>query len=107
MARKFAELEAKMSPRARAASDRRAQELLEEVALQDLRQALGLTQTQVAETLAVNQTAVSKLEGRGDMYVATLRRYIEALGGELELVARFPDRRVIINQFNESEGRAA
>ena len=82
MARNFEELRAKMSPEARAESDRLTQKMLAEIALQDLRVALNLTQAQVAEALA------------------TLRRYIEAMSGRLELVASFPDRRVVINQFD-------
>ncbi len=101
MARKFAELEAKMSPAARAEAARRTRQMLEEIALQELRQALRLTQAEVARLLEVNQAAISKMEGQGDMHVMTLRRYIEALGGELKLVASFPDREVIINQFSE------
>lgn len=107
MAKKFQTLLDRMSPQARAEIERRVQAELAEIALQDLRRALNLTQAQVAEALAVNQAAVSKMEGQGDMYVTTLRRYIEALGGRLKLVASFPDREVVINQFDEAEGRAA
>jgi len=102
MARKFAELEAKMSPQARAEADRRAGIMLAEIALQDLRQKLNLTQAQVAQALEINQAAVSKMEGQSDMYVTTLQRYITALGGQLKLVASFPDREVVINQFDEA-----
>ena len=71
----------------------RAAELIaEEMSLQDLRRAIGKTQSAVAKRLKVGQHAVSKLETRGDMYVSTLRGFVEAIGGELELVARFPDR---------------
>jgi hypothetical protein len=71
----------------------RAKELIaEEMSLQDLRRAVGKTQTAVARRLKVGQDAVSKLETRSDMYISTLRGFIEAMGGELELVAQFPDR---------------
>lgn len=71
---------------------RAAQLIAEEMSLQDLRRAIGKTQTAVAKRLKVGQDAVSKLETRGDMYVSTLRGFVEAIGGELELIARFPDR---------------
>lgn len=64
----------------------------EEMSLQQLRRAIGKTQAAVARRLAVGQDAVSKLEARGDMYLSTLREVLTAMGGELELIARFPDR---------------
>ena len=57
----------------------------------------------MAEQLHLEQPAVSKLERRTDMYVSTLRKYIEAMGGELEIVAHFPEGNVRINQFEELE----
>lgn len=71
----------------------RARELIaEEMSLQDLRKAIGKTQTQIAKRLKVGQEAVSKLEKRSDMYISTLRSVVKAMGGELDLIARFPDR---------------
>ena len=71
----------------------RAEQLIaEEMSLQDLRKAIGKTQTAIAKRLKVGQDAVSKVETRGDMYVSTLRDFIRAMGGELELVAQFPGR---------------
>ncbi len=64
----------------------------EEMSLQDLRKAIGKTQTAVAKRLKVGQDAVSKLETRSDMYISTLRGVLKAMGGELELIAHFPDR---------------
>lgn len=61
------------------------------LSLRALRKARTMTQEQLAETLSIAQGDVSKLERRADLYVSTLRRYIEAMGGELEIVARFPD----------------
>ncbi len=95
MAKSYELLRARMSPERRARNDQAAQELLAEMALQDLRQALDLTQAQVAEVMASNQTPPA---GTSDVYVASLRQYIEALGGQLKLVASFPDREVVINQ---------
>lgn len=71
----------------------RAKELIsEEMSLKDVRKAVGKTQVQIAKRLKVGQDAVSKLETRSDMYLSTLRDYVRAMGGELELVARFPGR---------------
>jgi len=55
----------------------------------------------LAETLNVNQAAVSKIERRTDMYISTLRAYIRAMGGDLEIVAKFPDGEVKIVNFVE------
>jgi hypothetical protein len=71
---------------------RAAQLIAEEMSLQDLRKAIGTTQTAIAKRLKVGQDAVSKLETRNDMYISTLRGFVEAMGGELQLVATFPDR---------------
>ncbi len=90
MAKPFRELKAKMSPEARAEADQRTKALLEEMVLSELRQALQLSQTAVAKIMTVQQASVSKLENRSDLYISTLRRYIEAIGGELEISARLP-----------------
>lgn len=71
----------------------RAERLIaEEMSLQDLRKAMGKTQVKIAKRLKVGQDAVSKIETRGDMYLSTLRGFLKAMGGELELVAKFPNR---------------
>ena len=69
--------------------------------LQELRQARQLSQEQRATILQVKQASISKLERRTDMYISTLRQFIEAMGGELEIVAKFPDGVVRITQFQE------
>jgi len=66
--------------------------IAEEMSLRELRKARERSQQAVGEILAINQAAVSKIERRTDMYVSTLRSFIEAMGGELEIIARFPDR---------------
>ena len=99
MAKQFRDLVAWMSPESRARSDALYRQLLAEMPLQELRRALDLTQQQVAATLGINQVAVSKMEGQTDMYVSTLRRFVEAMGGELRIVARFPQGAVEISQF--------
>src|SRR5689334_15536052 len=90
VARKFRELETKMSRDSIARSDAMYIQLREEMVLEELRDALRLTQEQLAKTLNVDQSAISKLERRTDMYVSTLERFIEAMGGRLEIRAVFP-----------------
>jgi transcriptional regulator with XRE-family HTH domain len=104
MVGKFKELEAKMSPEAIARSDVRYVELKADMALEELRGALRLTQQQLAKTLNVDQSAISKLERRTDMYVSTLERFIEAMGGRLEIRAVFPTGAVRITQFEKIAG---
>ena len=77
----------------RAKVDARAAELIaEEMTLRDLRRALARTQVHLARELGVKQETVSRLEKRSDMLLSTLRGYVEAMGGQLELLATFPDR---------------
>jgi DNA-binding XRE family transcriptional regulator len=99
MARKFRELEARMPSEAITASDTIYTRLKESMALEELRDALRMTQQELAKTLNVDQSAVSKLEHRTDMYVSTLRRCIAAMGGQLEIRANFPEGSVRISQF--------
>lgn len=103
MARKFSELRAKMDPVRRARVDARVKEAIAEMPLCDLRRARELSQVRLAEALETTQSEISKIEHRTDLYVSTLRSYIEAMGGELEIVARFPDGSVKVNQFRDSE----
>jgi DNA-binding XRE family transcriptional regulator len=85
----------------------RAQELIaEELTLQDLRKAQKLTQEQMATVLNIGQDSISRLEKRSDMMLSTMRSYVEAMGGSLELVARFPKRApVIIASMNDISGQ--
>jgi len=98
--RQFAELRARMSPSARARAAQLAQKMLEEMPLQEIRRARHLTQEQLAVTLDATQPEISKIERRTDLYISTLRRYVEAMGGTLDIVARFPDGDIRINQFH-------
>ncbi len=101
MAKKFEALRARMSPEAQARVEARAQAMLAEMPLQELRQARGLSQKMLADVLHVQQPSIAKMEKRTDMYISTLRSHIEAMGGELEIVARFPDGAVKISNFSE------
>lgn len=88
-----------MSPERRAANARATEDMLQQMALHELRQAREKSQEELAALLAVGQPAVAKMERRADMYVSNLRRYVEALGGTLEITARFPDAEVKIMNF--------
>ena len=99
MAKKFRDLVAQMPKERQARIAAETQRLIDEMPLQELRRALDLTQQQVAASLGINQVAVSKMEGQTDMYVSTLRRFVEAMGGELHIVAHFPQGTVEISQF--------
>lgn len=99
MAKKFAELEARMSPEAREQAQALYHQHLQEMPLHELRKAQALSQETLAKALNINQAAVSKMERRTDMYISTLRNYIQAMGGELEIIATFPDGQVKIENF--------
>jgi transcriptional regulator with XRE-family HTH domain len=88
-----------MSPASRARSEAKAERMIQEMALDELRAARALTQEHLSTILGVKQAAISKLERRADMYVSTLRQFIEAMGGQLEIRAVFPDGDVRITQF--------
>lgn len=103
MTRKFSELRNRMPLDARAQADRQTQTMLAEMPLHELRRARGLSQQVPAEALHIQQPSVAKLERRTDMYISPPRSHIEAMGGELEVVARFPDGAVKINNFAELE----
>lgn len=100
MTKKFSSLRAQMSARARNRSQRRAEELLEAMSLNQIRRARRVTQGRLASAMQTSQSEVSKIEQRTDTYVSTLHNYIRALGGELDIVARFPDGAVRISQFS-------
>ncbi len=99
MTKKFATLRAKMTPESQVRANERANAMLAEMPLHELRQARGLSQKKLVEVLRIQQPAVAKLEKRTDIYLSTHRRHIEAMGGELEVIARFPDGAVKINNF--------
>jgi DNA-binding transcriptional regulator YiaG len=102
-ARNFRELEAKMSPESRARVAARVKESLEHMSLEQLRAARELTQEHLAALLGIKQASISKMERRTDMYIGTLSRFIEAMGGQLEIRACFPDGSVRITQFSEKK----
>jgi len=90
-------------------ADRRARfegwvhEDLSDMLLSEIRRLAGLTQEQLAVSLGVKQPTLSQLESQDDMQISTLRRIVEALGGELEIIATLPTGRVTLSQFKEPE----
>lgn len=76
--------------------ERAAQLSAEEMTLRELRRARKLTQTRMARTLGISQDSVSRLEKRSNLLLSTLRKTIEAMGGNLSLVAEFPDREPVV-----------
>lgn len=94
MANKWNSLKRKMSPEVQARVDARVKATLQTMPLAEIRKAIGMTQADLAGKLDVAQGSVSKIENAADMYLTTLRKYVEALGGELHLTATFTDGRV-------------
>ena len=103
MVKKFSALRAKMSPDAQARSAARAEAMLLEMQLQELRKSRNVTQVELANLMQVEQASISKLERREDMYVSTLREYVRALGGELKLVAAFPDGEIQVHPYEPAQ----
>ncbi len=99
--RPFTELTKDFSPERRQRIDDMKRELLAEMPLHELRRALELTQRDLARLLNVNQPAISKIEQRSDVYISSLRSYIEAAGGKLKIIAEFPEGEVAITNFSE------
>jgi DNA-binding XRE family transcriptional regulator len=95
----------KLSPAQRKKVETRAAQLIaEEMTLRELRHARKLTQVRVAKKLGITQDSVSRLEKRSDLLLSTLRKTVEAMGGNLSLVAEFPDREpVVLSGIAEDE----
>ena len=100
----FEEVKAALSPEVRKLAQDRATELRDELAtLREIRKRQGITQVKLAKELGIAQEGVSRLERRNDTLVSTLRKTVEAMGGELHIVAEFPDRgRVELSGFGEA-----
>jgi DNA-binding XRE family transcriptional regulator len=98
----------KLSPAQRKKVEARAAQLIaEEMTLRELRKARKLTQVRMAKQLGITQDSVSRLEKRSDLLLSTLRKTVEAMGGNLSLVAEFPDRPpVVLAGIAEDESRA-
>ncbi len=94
MARTLDQVLTGLPAKRRAKIERRAGELA--TTLKDLREAFAHTQVELAESLGVGQDTISRIERRSDLLLSTLRRYVEAMGGRLELVAHFPNRSPLV-----------
>jgi transcriptional regulator with XRE-family HTH domain len=95
----------KLSPAERKKVEDRAAEIIaEEMSLRDLRKARKLTQARVAKTLGITQDSVSRLEKRSDILISTLRKTVKAMGGDVRIVAEFPDRApVVVSALSEGD----
>ena len=102
MAKKFDRLRKGMSPASQARADAMARQMLAEMALREIREAVGMTQTELADIMGIRQASLSKIEHQPDMQLSTLRRIIAALGGELQIIAKFPTGQVTIGPLGET-----
>jgi hypothetical protein len=102
MAQKWSDIRRKHSPEVEERIRRKV--AAKGMMLNQLREARQLTQVNLAAELHINQGAVSMMEKRTDMYISTLRNYIEAMGGELKITAEFPDGSIQIEQFEAAAG---
>jgi len=102
MERNFRELENNMAPESRARAKARAREMMTEMLLSELRKSAGVTQEELASSLGIKQPTLSRMESQSDMQISTLRRVIESLGGELEIIAHLPDGDVRLSQFQDA-----
>ncbi|HWE95437.1 MAG TPA: helix-turn-helix domain-containing protein [Tepidisphaeraceae bacterium] len=101
MAKTFDELVRRTtSKRTRQRAADRTRELLGELFISEIRTLRGKSQREVARVLGIKQPSLSKLENQSDMQISTLRRIVSALGGELEVIAKFPKGRVKLDQFD-------
>ena len=98
----FSDLTKGISQERRAKIEVQKVELREEMALHDLRKAIGASQEVVAHSLGVKQPAIAKMERRTDIRIQSLRRMIEAMGGTLEISARFQNGKVRITNYNDT-----
>jgi DNA-binding XRE family transcriptional regulator len=96
-------MQAMPEERRRRIEERAAELIAEEFRLRDLRRLRRLTQARLSKKLKIGQEGVSRIEKRSDLYLSTLRSYIEGVGGELTLMVKFPDRPpVILTGFGEN-----
>src|SRR4051812_16533574 len=102
MAKSFDQLANRtMTPESRARAARRTQAILMELLLAEVRKFAGKSQSELAQILGIKQPSLSKLESQDDMQISTLKRIIEALGGRVEIIARFPKNAVRLRQFHK------
>jgi transcriptional regulator with XRE-family HTH domain len=100
MARRFTELEARMSPTARRRAEVKTHRMLAGLLLPELRRRTGKTQAELARALGIKQPTLSRIESQDDMQVSTLTRIVEALGGSLDIVVHLPSGDYRLTQFD-------
>ena len=107
MGRNLDEIIAGLPPERQKRIEARYQELKQEVeSLRELRQIAGKAQADIATALKIKQPSVSKIEKQADMYLSTLRDYVRAIGGDLELVVKLPERPALrLQHFGDARGR--
>lgn len=99
MSKPFSNLRNKMSADSQKMVKAKTAVMTQELLLAEIRQAKNMSQEKLAELLNTKQASISKMERRVDMYISTLRNYVEALGGKLEIYADFPEGKLEIKQF--------
>lgn len=102
MAKKWSNLLRKMAPESRKRIERGVKQDLTEMLLAEIRKMAGLSQRELADGLGISQASLSQMESQTDMQISTLRRIVEALGGELEIVAKLPSGRIAVSQFSRN-----
>jgi transcriptional regulator with XRE-family HTH domain len=106
MSKPFKTLRKNMPKSAQKVAAKKTRQMLKKMSLQKIRLAQKMSQERLADLLLTKQANVSRIERRTDMYISTLRSYIEAMGGKLDIIARFPDGDVRINQFRDIDSNA-
>ncbi len=101
MAKSFKQLRDKMSPGSQKRAEAKAQQIFAQIPLSEFQRARSLSQEHMVETLLMKPASISKMERRTDRYISTLRSYIEAMGGQLDIIARFPAGEIKIHHFSE------
>lgn len=99
MAHKFDKLKNEMKPENLEKAKAKSKEMMAEMLLNEIRKETGFTQENLAKAIGIKQPTLSKLESQDDMQISTLQRLIQALGGQLELIAHMPNGDIRISQF--------
>jgi DNA-binding transcriptional regulator YiaG len=102
VARKWSELVARMSPESKARVAAAVERMKREIPLIEVRRQLNLSQQALAERMGVSRSSVSRFERQSGMHLRELRRIVEAMGGELEITARFPDGEIRLDEWERN-----
>jgi transcriptional regulator with XRE-family HTH domain len=102
MANKYQKLRDQLSSEQISQAKLETKEMMVDMLLAEIKKSVGLTQEELAAALDITQPSMSKLENQDDMHVSTLHRLIQALGGELEIIAHLPRGDIRIQQFNQT-----